>query len=118
MRTTSTAGLLADFYEPDAAVAAAAKVRAAGWTHFDFLTPFPIHGMEEAMGHQRHGTSMLSATSLAPRKAARPQAAQRQPVNLSDALRSPADGREANVWRQARQMRDEWRKQRYARLRD
>lgn len=47
------AGLLADFYEPDAAVTAAAKVRAAGWTHFDFLTPFPVHGMEDAMGQTR-----------------------------------------------------------------
>lgn len=47
------AGVLADFYEPDDAVAAAAKVRAAGWTHFDFLTPFPIHGMEDAMGQTR-----------------------------------------------------------------
>lgn len=47
------AGMLADFYEPDEALAAAEKVRAAGWTHFDFLTPFPIHGMEEAMGQSR-----------------------------------------------------------------
>lgn len=53
MMPTSTAGVLGDFYLPDDAVAAAAKVRQAGWTHFDFLTPFPVHGMEEAMGQRR-----------------------------------------------------------------
>lgn len=53
MTPTSTHGILGEFYEPDDALAAAAKVHAAGWTHFDFLTPFPIHGMEEAMGQKR-----------------------------------------------------------------
>jgi Protein of unknown function (DUF3341) len=53
MHATSNSGVLADFYDPAAALDAAAKVRAAGWTHFDFLTPFPIHGMEEAMGQSR-----------------------------------------------------------------
>lgn len=47
------AGVLAEFYEPDQALAAARQVRAAGWTHFDFLTPFPVHGMEDAMGQTR-----------------------------------------------------------------
>ncbi|HEX8030401.1 MAG TPA: DUF3341 domain-containing protein [Vicinamibacterales bacterium] len=46
-------GVLADFYEPGDALAAAVKVREAGWTHFDFLTPFPVHGMETAMGQTR-----------------------------------------------------------------
>ena len=46
----SKKGVLGHFCEPDDALAAAAKVRDAGFTHFDFLTPFPIPGMEEAMG--------------------------------------------------------------------
>jgi hypothetical protein len=50
---TSTAGVFGDFYEPDEALGAAEKVRAAGWTQFDFLTPFPIHGLEQAMGQKR-----------------------------------------------------------------
>jgi len=49
----STQGVLGHFYEPADALAAAAKVRDAGWKHFDFLTPFPVHGMEEAMGQKR-----------------------------------------------------------------
>ena len=53
MMPTSTKGVLGHFYEPDDALAAAAAVRAAGWTHFDMLTPFPVHGMDEAMGQKR-----------------------------------------------------------------
>lgn len=53
MTPTSNQGVLGAFYLPDDARAAAAKARAAGWTHFDMLTPFPVHGMEEAMGQGR-----------------------------------------------------------------
>jgi len=53
MTPISTTGILGHFYDPDDALAAAAKVRDAGWTHFDLLTPFPVHGMEEAMGQKR-----------------------------------------------------------------
>jgi hypothetical protein len=53
MSPASYSGILGAFYEPDAAVAAAAHVRAAGWTRFDVLTPFPVHGMDAAMGHGR-----------------------------------------------------------------
>ena len=53
MTARPTTGILGDFYEPSDALAAAAKVRDAGWTHFDFLTPFPIHGMEAAMGQKK-----------------------------------------------------------------
>lgn len=49
----STRGVLGHFYTPDEALAAAGKVRDSLYTHFDFLTPFPIHGMEEAMGQKR-----------------------------------------------------------------
>jgi hypothetical protein len=53
MRPTSPAGVLGDFYVPDDALSAAERVRAAGWTHFDVLTPFPVHGMDDAMGQRR-----------------------------------------------------------------
>lgn len=53
MTPRSPVGVLGAFYEPADALTAAARVRDAGWTHFDFLTPFPIHGMEEAMGQRR-----------------------------------------------------------------
>jgi len=53
MMPMSIKGVLGDFYVPDDALTAAARVREAGWTHFDFLTPFPIHGMEAAMGQKK-----------------------------------------------------------------
>ena len=53
MLPISTTGVLGDFYMPGEALAAAERVRAAGWTHFDILTPFPVHGMEDAMGQKR-----------------------------------------------------------------
>jgi hypothetical protein len=50
MSVDTPAGILGDFYAPDEALAAAARVRDAGWTRFDMLTPFPVHGMDEAIG--------------------------------------------------------------------
>lgn len=34
-------------------LAAAHKMREAGYKHFDAITPFPVHGMEEAIGIKR-----------------------------------------------------------------
>ena len=43
-------GLLAEFDTPADIMAAAEKVRDAGYTQWDVHTPFPVHGMDEAMG--------------------------------------------------------------------
>lgn len=43
-------GLLAEFDNPDDLVAAAEQVRKAGYTRWDVHTPFPVHGLDEAMG--------------------------------------------------------------------
>jgi hypothetical protein len=43
-------GLLIEFAEPDALVAACGHVRDAGYRKWDAHTPFPIHGMDKAMG--------------------------------------------------------------------
>ena len=48
----SSKGVLGSFFVPEQALVAARKVRDSKYTHFDFLTPFPIHGMEEAMGQK------------------------------------------------------------------
>lgn len=45
-----TAMLLAQFDTTAAVVHAAEKVRDAGYTKWDTHTPFPIHGMDKAMG--------------------------------------------------------------------
>ncbi|NQT13789.1 MAG: DUF3341 domain-containing protein, partial [Planctomycetes bacterium] len=44
------AGLLAEFRSVDTLKAAAAKVRDSGFTQWDAHSPFPIHGIERAMG--------------------------------------------------------------------
>lgn len=43
-------GLLAEFKHPGELHAAAKAVREAGYTRFDAHSPFPIHGMDKAMG--------------------------------------------------------------------
>ena len=57
----STKGIIGQFGEPDEALSAARRVRDSQYTHFDFLTPFPVHGMDEAMGQQRSWVPMLTA---------------------------------------------------------
>ena len=42
-------GILAEFAEPDALVDAAHRTRAEGFRKFDCYSPFPIHGLAEAM---------------------------------------------------------------------
>lgn len=42
--------LLAEYETPGACMKAAAKLRDAGFTKFDTHTPFPVHGMDAAMG--------------------------------------------------------------------
>jgi hypothetical protein len=55
-------GVLAHTYTPDEALDAAAKVRDAGYRGFDVLTPFPVHGMDEAMGLERSWIPWVTAT--------------------------------------------------------
>lgn len=46
-------GLLAEFNNPAEIVHAAAKVRDAGYRYWDCHTPFPVHGLDQAMGVRR-----------------------------------------------------------------
>ena len=43
-------GVLAQFDGPNELLAAASKTRDAGYKKFDCHSPFPIHGMDQAMG--------------------------------------------------------------------
>jgi len=43
-------GLLAEYPDPDALKAAAEKVRDAGFQRWDCCTPYPVHGLDRAMG--------------------------------------------------------------------
>ena len=46
-------GVLAEFHTPAAVYHAAELVRDAGYTQWDVYAPFPIHGIEDAMGSRR-----------------------------------------------------------------
>jgi mono/diheme cytochrome c family protein len=43
-------GWVAEFDSPQQLLAAAERVRDAGYTHTDAFTPFPVHGIDEALG--------------------------------------------------------------------
>ena len=43
-------GLLAEYETPEALMAAAARVRDGGYKRWDTHTPFPVHGIDDAMG--------------------------------------------------------------------
>ena len=49
-RANQHVGLLAEFSDPGALVHAVEGLREKGYTQFDTFTPFPIHGMDRAMG--------------------------------------------------------------------
>jgi hypothetical protein len=50
VETAKPYGLLAEFDSAAALLHAAAKVRDAGYRQWDVFTPFPVHGMNRAMG--------------------------------------------------------------------
>ena len=54
-------GLGTEFDSPASLLTAAEKIRDAGFTKWDVHSPFPIHGMDKAMGL---GKSWLSAVVL------------------------------------------------------
>ncbi len=49
-RQRSVYGLLVEFDDVKSLVAAAEKVRDAGFKRWDAFTPFPVHGLDDAMG--------------------------------------------------------------------
>jgi len=48
-------GIAGIFHEESMTVNAAHKVRESGFVKFDAITPYPVHGMEEACGIKRSG---------------------------------------------------------------
>ena len=51
MNTSAKAfGIMAEYETPADAIHAAEKVRDAGFRSWDVFTPFPVHGMDKAMG--------------------------------------------------------------------
>lgn len=66
MSTAATVhGVLAQFSNPGTLIKAAKKVREAGYTKFDAHSPFPIHGMDAAMGMKRSKLGFVVAGACA-----------------------------------------------------
>lgn len=53
-------GLLAQFDNPATLIHAAEKIRDAGYKEFDCHSPFPIHGMDDAMGEKKSKVSLIA----------------------------------------------------------
>lgn len=59
----SLGGMAAIFVEESKVLAAAKKVREAGFAKFDAISPYPVHGMEEACGIKRSWLPYVTFTA-------------------------------------------------------
>ena len=58
-------GVLAEFNDPQTLLDAANAVRENGYTSVDAFSPFPIHGLAEAVGfHKSHLSTIVLATGI------------------------------------------------------
>ena len=53
MANSKNGGIMGIFLEESVILSAANKAREKGFTAFDAITPYPVHGMEEAVGVKR-----------------------------------------------------------------
>lgn len=61
MSALKTLGILAEFADPHALIKAAEAVRDAGFKAFECHSPFPVHGMDQAMGLKRSKLGFIVA---------------------------------------------------------
>ena len=55
-------GVIAEFNDPQTLLAAATATREKGYTSIDAFSPFPIHGLAEAIGFHKSRLSMIVLT--------------------------------------------------------
>ena len=55
-------GILAEFENPHELLIAAEKVKHAGFTKFDCYSPFPVHGLDHAMGMKKTRLGFIAFT--------------------------------------------------------
>src|SRR5512136_2500541 len=59
MSTATVYGLLAEFDSPEELVAAGERAYADGYRRLDAYTPFPVHGLAEAIGFRTNRLPLL-----------------------------------------------------------
>ncbi len=52
--------LMGNFRDPDALLRAVVQIRSAGYRFFEVYTPYPVHGLEKAMGLRRSKVPYIS----------------------------------------------------------
>ncbi|HLP28195.1 MAG: DUF3341 domain-containing protein [Ignavibacteria bacterium] len=62
--STTPVGVIGEFTEVNAAYAAAEKLRDAGFRNWDIHTPYPVHGLDKAMGVKRSIITYISFLGL------------------------------------------------------
>ncbi len=62
MPDKKVAAILAEFKGPKELLSAAEKLKEAGYKNFDCHSPFPIHGMDKAMGEKRSNLGWIVGT--------------------------------------------------------
>lgn len=60
MANRAVGGIAGIFLKESTVLTAAAKVRDSGFVKFDAITPYPVHGMEEACGIKRSSIPYVS----------------------------------------------------------
>lgn len=63
MAKKTLGGIAGIFLEENTVLEAARRVRAAGFVKFDAITPYPVHGMEEACGIKRSWIPYVTFTA-------------------------------------------------------
>lgn len=59
--TSKPLAVMGNFSDPDKLVNAAKEVHHAGYSKFDIFTPYPVHGLEKAMGEKKTTLPFFSA---------------------------------------------------------
>ncbi len=62
--STTPVGIIGEFTDVNAAYSAAEKIRDAGFRNWDIHTPYPVHGLDKAMGIKRSYLTYISFLGL------------------------------------------------------
>lgn len=60
IKKSGPTGVLAEFSGPDELVAAVRKAREAGYTKMDACSPFPVHGLDDAIGMKKSKLQLIT----------------------------------------------------------